>query len=255
MGSIKRQVIEISMEQIADVDYQFGRHAQIDMDHVPQRFSLLVDETKKACMERVRPVGVILSVKVDGIHGTVVELSDGEEHWKIDSALMAKLFCDSFEAVWFAATLQGFDELLEEMSSHMMKQFFVDAWGSAFISRWGVYMTDYVKNIIRENGLYSTSVWNPGQHGLAIETQKEAFSILRPEEIDLKLTSTMLMIPAKSVSGTFGINEQEDFREWIACDYCSLRENCPSAYNRKASGGMCNDIKFHGKIHRGCMKC
>ncbi len=247
MESMGRLVIELSMEQIADVDYLFGRHAQLDMDHLPKRCAPLVAETKEACMARVKPVGLIRSVELAGIHEEVVEMSDGEERWSIESKLMASLLCDSFRIFWFAVTLQGFDELMEEMSSHLMRQFFVDAWGSAFISRAGVFLTDQIRDKIREEGLYTTSVWNPGQHGLAIETQETAFAILRPEEINLKLTQSMLMVPAKSVSGVFGVSKQEDLRELIACDYCNLRKDCPSAYNRKAGGGMCDDIKFHGK--------
>lgn len=130
----------------------------------------------------------------------------------------------------------------------------MDAWGSAFASRAGVFVADHARSILREKGLYCTSVWNPGQHGFAIQAQKEAFAVLRPEEIHLKLSESMLMIPAKSVSGVFGINKQEDCREFIACDYCSLRRKCPSAYNRKAGGGMCDDIQFQGKMHKGQME-
>lgn len=247
MVSMGRQVMELSMEQIADVDYLFGRHVQLDMDHLPKRMVPLVAETKEACMKRVKPMGVIRFVELTGIHEDVVELSDEEEHWSFESKLMANLLRDSFQALWFAVTLQGFDELMEEASSHIMKQFLTDAWGSAFVSRAGVFLTDHIRDKIKEEGLYTTSVWNPGQHGLAIETQETAFAILQPEEIHLKLTQSMLMVPSKSVSGVFGVNKQEDLRELIACDYCNLRKKCPSAYNRKASGGMCDDIKFHGK--------
>lgn len=124
MGRIGRQLIEVSMEQIADVEYLFGRHAQIDMEHIPKRCVPLIEETKEVCMRRVRPVGVIRSVEVNRIEDDVVYLSDGEEHWRIDSKLIANLFCDSFEALWFAVTLQGFDEILAEASSNMMRQFF-----------------------------------------------------------------------------------------------------------------------------------
>lgn len=247
MENMGRLVMELSMEQIADVDYLFGRHAQLDMDHLPKRCAPLVEETKEACMKRVKPLGLVRSVELAGIHEDVVELSDGEEHWSMESKLIAALLRDSFRVCWFAVTLQGFDELMEEMSSPLMRQFFVDAWGSAFISRAGVFLTDQIRDRIREEGLYTTSVWNPGQHGLAIETQQTAFAILRPEEINLKLTQSMLMVPAKSVSGVFGVSREEDLRELIACDYCNLREKCPSAYNRKAGGGMCDDIRFRGK--------
>lgn len=246
MSCIEREIVRMSMKDMTDVDRMFGRHAQVNMDKIPSAYQSLVWETKKKCVDRIIPVGVIRSVDIGGIEGDIVILEENGGRWQIESALLAELLKDSRATMWFSVTLRGFEELLAD-SVDLLGQFFLDAWGSAFASRAGMHTADYARSMLEERGLFYTSAWEPGQHGLDIHSQQAAFSILEPEEIGLTLTKSMLMVPSKSVSGVFGISETEDLRELIACDYCSLRDSCPSSYNAGAKGGVfCGGMASQG---------
>lgn len=237
MNFIEREIVRMSMEDLTDVDGMFARHAQVNMSRLPASYAGVVEETRKRCMERVNPVGVICSVGICGIEGPVIRMEDGRgRQWQMESGVIAQLLKESQRVLWFAATLQGFEELVSE-SGELMEQFFLEAWGSAFASRAGMYAADYARSMLDAKGLYYTSAWEPGQHGFDIYSQREAFAILEPADIGLALTESMLMIPAKSVSGLFGICREEDRRELIPCDYCRLRDTCPSSYNVGAKGG------------------
>ncbi|WP_165445389.1 vitamin B12 dependent-methionine synthase activation domain-containing protein [Bacilliculturomica massiliensis] len=237
MAIIQRKIIEISMEELTDVDRAFARHAQVNMDKLPKAYAGLVEKTREACMKAVKPAGVVRSVKIREIREESILLEgDGGRTEEVRSTFITELMRDCFEAVWFAATLNGFRELLEA-SGDLMEQFFLEAWGSAFASRAAAFTSDYARELLNKEGLCFTSAWEPGQHGFDIHNQQTAFELLRPEEIGLTLTESMLMIPAKSVTGLFGIAEKEQ-REMIPCDYCELRAACPSAYDSGAGGGF-----------------
>ena len=237
MSIIQKTIIAISMEELTGVDRAFARHAQVNMDKLPKAYAGLVEKTREACLKAVKPAGVVRSVKIREVaeDGVLLEGDEGET-LEIRSTFMTELMRDCFEAVWFAATLNGFNELLAA-SGDLMEQFFLEAWGSAFASRAAMYTSDYAREILNKEGLCYTSAWEPGQHGFDIHNQQTAFALLRPEEIGLTLTESMLMIPAKSVTGLFGIAEKEQ-RDLIPCDYCELRATCPSAYNSGAKGSF-----------------
>jgi len=55
--------------------------------------------------------------------------------------------------------------------------------------------------------------------------QKQIFTLLDTEKIGLKLTSSSLMIPRKSVSMVVGLGP-EVMKGAGTCAYCGLRETC-----------------------------
>jgi hypothetical protein len=73
----------------------------------------------------------------------------------------------------------------------------------------------------------STSIpLSPGMLGWTVEVgQREIFSQLDSEKIDVSLTESLLMIPKKSLTFVLGMGSQI-MELGTSCDYCSLRETC-----------------------------
>jgi hypothetical protein len=66
---------------------------------------------------------------------------------------------------------------------------------------------------------------SPGQEGWSIQQQRVVFGVVPAEEIGVRLTSSCLMLPRKSVSFVIGLGP--DMRaDAVPCDYCSKRERC-----------------------------
>jgi len=66
---------------------------------------------------------------------------------------------------------------------------------------------------------------NPGQEGWSIKQQRVLFGLIPAEEIGVRLTSSCLMLPRKSVSFAMGFGP-EMRADAVPCDFCSKRERC-----------------------------
>lgn len=66
---------------------------------------------------------------------------------------------------------------------------------------------------------------SPGQEGWPIQQQRVLFSLIPAEEIGVRLTSSYLMLPCKSVSFAMGLG-LEMRADSVPCDFCSKRERC-----------------------------
>jgi len=90
--------------------------------------------------------------------------------------------------------------------------------------------TESLRTRIREmaaaEGLAITLPYSPGYCGMKLEEQKNVFSALDGSRIGVRLLSSGIMIPIKSVSGVIGIGSPAAVGEdGSACDRCD-REDC-----------------------------
>jgi hypothetical protein len=66
---------------------------------------------------------------------------------------------------------------------------------------------------------------SPGQEGWQIQQQRVLFGLMPADEIGVRLTSSCLMLPRKSVSFAMGLGP-EMRADAVPCDFCSKRERC-----------------------------
>jgi hypothetical protein len=66
---------------------------------------------------------------------------------------------------------------------------------------------------------------SPGQEGWPIQQQRVLFDLIPAEKIGVRLTSSCLMLPRKSVSFVIGLGP-EMRADAVPCDFCSKRERC-----------------------------
>lgn len=66
---------------------------------------------------------------------------------------------------------------------------------------------------------------SPGQEGWPIQQQRVLFGLIPAQDIGVRLTSSCLMLPRKSVSFAIGLG-LEMRADSVPCDFCSKRERC-----------------------------
>lgn len=102
-----------------------------------------------------------------------------------------------------------------------------DGFGIAAIEALNVYACETIGRRAEEEGLYTSLPYSPGMIEWSLEIgQKQIFSILQPEPLIVRLTSSFQMIPKKSTSLVIGIGIGFDQDNRQTCDLCAMRRTC-----------------------------
>lgn len=224
MSFLSRTIIEIPKSELSGVEGRFSSETKIDMDHIPEKYRELTERTKALCYEKTEILGVYQSVRIKGITDDQITLENGSI---IHGAFPPVLLKDSVELIALISTLKNSQELCEA-EENMMGRYFMDSWCSAIIESADTWLQNEIRDRMKKEGLYTTSVWFPGQHNFPLENQEALFEILSPKDLGVRLSESYMMNPVKSVSGILGLSYTEDTRKLIPCDYCDLKEKCPS---------------------------
>jgi hypothetical protein len=120
---------------------------------------------------------------------------------------------------------------LEEKTSEVMAEdpaygLALDGLGSAAVESLANAACHHFETQAADKGYRATIPLNPGMEGWSVEVgQEEIFNLLGDEHAGVKLTSSSMMIPRKSLTMVLGFGpEVRD--KGHPCDYCSMRETC-----------------------------
>lgn len=227
MGKIKRQIIEIKISDLDKLEDRFFEQIQMNRERVFKKFSKQLEETKQAVITGTSIRGLIEFYKIEKIEEENVILENG---YVMSSNMLAELLKTAEELVVCAVTVLGYDEL-EEQEKDMFKNLFIDGWGTALASCSHASIVKKLRNDMLKEGRYVTQAWCPGQHKIDITLQRDIFALIHPEEIGISLSEGCMMEPKKSVTSFVGIGWDENMAQVRPCDFCNLRETCPSAYS------------------------
>ena len=102
----------------------------------------------------------------------------------------------------------------------------LDGLGSAAVEALAAAACNFFGEQAAAEGMERTIPFNPGMVGWPVEEgQKQIFNIFNNHEINIKLTSSGMMIPRKSISMVIGLGADLT-STGRACDYCNMRETC-----------------------------
>jgi len=112
----------------------------------------------------------------------------------------------------------------------------LDAVGIEAVNQVSEEASRQVEAMATERGLKASVPVNPGMSSLcSLHEQRVVFEVVPAESIGVKLSSSSVMIPLKSVSMIIGLGEDIPTRgNGSQCDFCSLRETCRLRQNRLA---------------------
>ncbi len=225
MCIVKRQVIDIPIDQTSDIDELFGRMTKINIHNVPKKFEKVFNLTRAISYDNFKMSSIIESYKIQEMNDKNIVLDNG---MSLESDILPHVFKHAFEIGLIVTSLRGYDEIDKE-EENMLNKLFLDNWGTAFIERGDRWVMQFVAKELEEKELYITHAFSPGQNKIPIDLQTVIFNTLQPSQIGVTLSDMFMMHPKKSVSGMFGIQSIDENRV-RPCDLCERRETCPTAY-------------------------
>ncbi len=217
----------IPLEELENINEMFFRQVQMKEERALKRFGKQYEETRNLIFSNVKAEGIYTISEIEKNENHEIHLKNGIV---IANRMLSELFARSSEVTACAVTLHGYDEL-EDASDDNLITLFLDGWGTAVVECAHTWLKKRIKDGFAKKGLYATSSWSPGQHNINVKMQRELFEMLRPEAIGITLSKSFMMHPKKSVSGFIGGGDDKDAESIRACDFCELREKCPSAYS------------------------
>lgn len=225
MGTIERNIMEIPLNELEGVDDMFFRQIQMRQDKVMKKFAEQYRATRDMFFSGVSMSGIFESFDIDRIEDENIYTCDRV----IPCRMLSELFAEADEIVLCTVTLKGYDEL-EAEETDSLKVLFLDGWGTAVVEKGHVWMKERIRERYAAEGLKTTNSWSPGQHNVDIRLQRALFGMLKPEDIGVTLTESLMMHPKKSISSFTGAGASDGMEDIRACDFCAHRETCPSAY-------------------------
>ena len=221
-----RQIVNIPLDELEDVDVQFYRQLQMKKEKADKKFGPLLEEMKAKAYEHLSCQGVFDIFPIEGHEEDTIVVEGGES---FKNAMAARVLAKSEDMVIYAATVKGYDEF-EASADNFMKTFIIDAWGTTFAECAGSWLKKYVEKHVLDQDVHTTCAWSPGQHGVDIRLQRNVFRMIQPEDIGVQLNDSCMMQPQKSITSFFGVGKDSDLETIRACDFCEHRGTCPSAY-------------------------
>ena len=223
---IKRQVFNISVDDIENYDEYFFRQIQMRGDKVKKKFSIQFEDTKAKAYGAARMQALVQSFPLDKIEGESVYIAGHE----FQSKMLSEVFAKAEEIVMCAITVHGYDEAEAEVTDNV-SVLFMDGWGTTLVTAAHDWVKDYIKEEAGKSNMYTTCAWEPGQINVDISLQKDFFEVMNPDEIEITLNDHMMMHPKKSITSLIGLGPDSEINEVRACDFCEHRETCPTAYS------------------------
>lgn len=119
-----------------------------------------------------------------------------------------------------------FEEFQEELKSRgdMVKIFIADSVGSVLAEKTADVMEESLQKLLDSYGWKHTNRFSPGYCGWHVSEQNDLFSTFPVEDpCGVKLTSSSLMVPIKSVSGIIGLGDNVRKVEY-SCGLCDYKQ-------------------------------
>lgn len=132
---------------------------------------------------------------------------------------------DSF-ALFIATTGDMFDEWMMSKAAggDVLAEYLCSSIGSSIADKVADIVQEEIKGIAVNTGKGITNRYSPGYCSWNIREQRGIFDLLPAEKIGVRLTSSFLMKPIKSVSGIIGIGVDKKPGPYM-CDICDMT-NC-----------------------------
>lgn len=121
--------------------------------------------------------------------------------------------------------------LHKEDDMKLLRQYYLDAWGSAYVeAAHDVFKEELVKIFQgvekKDKPYYVSEPFGPGYFDIAITDTEKLFHLLKHEELCLNLSEGGMMNPEKSCSGFYIISEEEIAFPEDNCISCKAKVNC-----------------------------
>ena len=197
---------------------------KIDAEKYYRRISIF-EEARKEAETLIHPRALFILISVKQIQDGEIILQGNEV---IQSRLLASLLKSAGEILVGVSTLG--DALEKRVDEHFKqgdsaKAVALDGWGTAALASFARQFEKHFGTIARARGKNLSIIFEPGHAEWPLDQQQVLFRLLPAQKIGMRLTSSSLMIPKKSVSRLVGLGNGL-FAEGTKCNYCSRQKQC-----------------------------
>jgi hypothetical protein len=191
---------------------------------VSARLSRKIDKHIAGLEKTIRPKVLYTTRNIEKIEGGTLTLEGGV---KLKSAKISKTLGKCDRITFFLATIgEQVDDVIETSLSEkkLSDAYIYDAIGSAAVEATVEEFQNKMDSTIKKKNQRTTLRFSPGYCDWKISEQKQVFSVLENDLINVDLSESYLMAPRKSVSGVFGIGSRDlvDKDETNPCRICGM---------------------------------
>jgi hypothetical protein len=167
----------------------------------------------------------IVTISDDGII-----ITEHEHRFKINKKIAYLLKNSDYLLLAVVTIGSGIEKHVKEkfQKNDYIRAIALDAAGTVAVKTVGQWLNHFIEEKHSWKDLKFSRYFEPGSGDWGIQEQKNIFDILEPEKIGVRLNSSFMMYPAKSLSWIRGIghNLLNSYRDELSCQYCMLRD-CP----------------------------
>ncbi len=195
---------------------------------VLQRNPALVNAAKQAGdlgSPHLEPAVLYKVLRVDGLLHERLILSQGYE---MKSTLLAEHLKSATYVVVALCTIgSGVEKLAKEtFKTDPVLGLGLEGFGSAAVETLATEFCAHIDEKAAGAGMAATIPLSPGMIGWSVEEgQKQIFGILDSRAIGVQLTTSLMMMPVKTISLILGVGENLEFHG-STCDLCNMRDRC-----------------------------
>ena len=195
---------------------------------IRERSPRLVDLAERALEEAhplLEPRTLFLELDVEKLRHEKLVLDGGGT---LSGKLIAEHLGPADRVILILCTV---GEALEAHAARVSKDDIVyglalDGVGSAAVEALANAACKYFEDQAADDGVQSSIPISPGMVGWPVdEGQPEIFDILKPAQVNVRLTEYGLMMPRKSLTMVLGLGQTMKIGG-RPCDYCAMRETC-----------------------------
>jgi hypothetical protein len=195
---------------------------------IRKRGGVLVDLAEKALNEGKGYLNPIVAYRWLAIESLRHEWIDLDGGGRLTGSLIVKHLGAAKQIVGVLCTI---GDRLEEKVAEVMGEdpaygLALDGFGSAAVESLANAACYHFETQVAEEEYRASIPLSPGMVGWPVEVgQQEIFNMLGDEKAGVRLTSSSMMIPRKSLTMVIGFGPEVG-NEGHPCDYCSMRETC-----------------------------
>jgi Vitamin B12 dependent methionine synthase, activation domain. len=131
----------------------------------------------------------------------------------------------NFYALFLCTAGEIFSELTKKYNDegNYLEGYITDVLGSLTVENAMDKVQETLEQQATAEGMKITNRYSPGYCNWDVSGQKELFSLIGDNPVEISLSKSCLMIPIKSVSGIIGIGENVK-KQAYKCDICNNKE-------------------------------
>lgn len=196
-------------------------------NQTPPSFILsLIDSQLARAYQLIKPAYTYILKAIEGIKRHEVFLEDS---LVLSSKTVSYVLSD---CEWVAVFLSTIGRDLEEEISKLMERgemlsaTILDAIGTEAVEKTTDRLQDDIEKLAKKMGCQATLRYSPGYCDWNVTQQEVIFQTIDSTALGVKLTSSCMMVPLKSVSGIIGIGKFDKTKP-PPCFKCNKKVSCP----------------------------